>query len=165
MHDDTDHARVALPSPGTGSRDRSMALLTRRRFAGLPEQVQHARSFVALAVDGYTAADDAVLLTSEIASNAVLHTESGNGGFFEVSVYIGASFLRVEISDEGTSLESPVVRLLDLDAEQLPGGRGLAIVELCATRWGQSGDGSSGRVVWFELPCDGPALRRTGTRT
>ncbi|GIH81451.1 ATP-binding protein [Planobispora longispora] len=158
MPDETHRTRVAPAAPG--SRDGAMALLTRRRFAGIPEQVQHARSFVALAVGECAAADDAVLLTSELASNAVLHTDSGNGGFFEVSVYLGASVLRVEISDEGTSLETPVVHLIDLDTEQLPGGRGLAIVELCATRWGQSGDGSSGRVVWFELPCDGPAAAR-----
>ncbi|GAA3448060.1 ATP-binding protein [Planomonospora venezuelensis] len=134
-----------------------LTLLARRRFAGLPEQVRHARSFVALAVGECATTESAVLLTSELAGNAVRHTESGNGGSFEVSVYCAASFLRVEVTDEGTLLGAPRVRLIDLDAEQLPGGRGLAIVELCAARWGQSGD-ASGRIVWFELPYDGRAM-------
>ncbi|MFC4061857.1 ATP-binding protein [Planomonospora corallina] len=128
-------------------------LLMRRRFAGLPEQVGQARRFVALAVGDRAAADQAVLMTSELATNAVQHTRSGAGGFFEVSVYLAGPFLRVEVADGGGPAGTPSARALDPLAEQLPGGRGLAIVELCATRWGQSGD-DSGRVVWFELPQD-----------
>ncbi|MBG0833360.1 ATP-binding protein [Planomonospora sp. ID67723] len=159
MPDDENHTRTTHPRPDRD--DGAPELLARRRFAGLPEQVRHARNFVALAVGECAAAEDAILLTSELAGNAVRHTESGNGGSFEISVYLGDSFLRIEVTDEGTRLRIPRVRLIDLDAEQLPGGRGLAIVELCATRWGQSGD-VSGRIVWFELPCDGRAVAEDG---
>ncbi|MBG0826136.1 ATP-binding protein [Planomonospora sp. ID91781] len=131
-----------------------MTLLMRRRFAGLPDQIRQARRFVALAAAGRAATEQAVLMTSELATNAVQHTRSGADGFFEVSVYLRGAFLRVEVTDGGSAL-APRVRPLDPEAEQLPGGRGLAIVELCATRWGQSGDGGPGRVVWFELPQDG----------
>jgi hypothetical protein len=133
----------------------AVTLLMRRRFAGLPDQIRQARRFVALAAAGRAAAEQAVLMTSELATNAVQHTRSGAGGFFEVGVYLRGPFLRVEVADGGSTLKAPQVRPLDLEAEQLPGGRGLAIVELCATRWGQSGDGGPGRVVWFELPQDG----------
>ncbi|MBG0818583.1 ATP-binding protein [Planomonospora sp. ID82291] len=132
-----------------------MTLVMRRRFAGLPDQIRQARRFVALAAAGRAAAEQAVLMTSELATNAVQHTCSGLGGFFEVSVYLRGPFLRVEVADGGSTLKTPQVRPLDLEAEQLPGGRGLAIVELCATRWGQSDGDGPGRVVWFELPQDG----------
>ncbi|GII06061.1 hypothetical protein Pta02_80690 [Planobispora takensis] len=154
MPDDNDRVLMTRisPDPGAGP----MALLSSRRFAGRPEQVRHARRFVELAVGECSAAEYAVLLTSELASNAVRHTESGNGGSFEVSVYLGDSRLRVEVADEGSARTTPQPRLIDLDEEQVPGGRGMAIVDLCAACWGHSGD-DSGRVVWFELPRDGSA--------
>ncbi|GGL52194.1 ATP-binding protein [Planomonospora parontospora] len=149
---DTAPIAVADPRPDGSC---AMTLLMRRRFAGLPDQIRQARRFVALAAAGRAAAEQAVLMTSELATNAVQHTRSGAGGFFEVSVYLRGPFLRVEVADGGSALQAPRVRPLDPEAEQLPGGRGLAIVELCAARWGQSGDGGPGRVVWFELPQDG----------
>ncbi|GAA3161900.1 hypothetical protein GCM10010466_61110 [Planomonospora alba] len=161
MTDDKHFTRPARPDaapPGSAATprsdgDRAWTLLMRRRFAGLPEQVGQARRFVALAVGDRAAAEQAVLLTSELATNAVQHTGSGADGFFEVSVYLVGGSLRVEVADAGGTAGAPRVRRPDPDAEQLPGGRGLAIVELCAARWGQSGD-ASGRVVWFELPQD-----------
>ena len=52
-------------------------------FHGRPDQVRRARAAVARYLDGCPAADDAVLVVSEIASNSVLHSRSG-GEFFAI---------------------------------------------------------------------------------
>ncbi len=126
-----------------------MAVATRpkmRIFAGSDDQVRHARDFVGRVLEGCPAAADATLLVSEIATNAILHTASGQGGKFTVIVYQAGTRVRVEVADDGSS-GTPHAR---------PGGRagesgmGLNLVELVAQRWGFDG-GPLGRVVWFEL--------------
>jgi anti-sigma regulatory factor (Ser/Thr protein kinase) len=87
-----------------------------------------------------------VLLTSELCANALLHTASGTGGSFEITVYPGSGSLRVEVHDDG-SKATPAVRELDDMAEY---GRGLEIVAVVADRWGQRGN-EYGRSVYFEL--------------
>ncbi len=90
--------------------------------------------------------DEAVLLASELCANALQHTASGNGGAFEVTVYLGQDSLRIEVRDDG-SKTVPVVQTFDQLSED---GRGLEIVALIAHRWGQCGD-EFGRSVFFEL--------------
>lgn len=87
-----------------------------------------------------------MLLTSELCANALQHTASGNGGSFEVTVYLGNDSLRVEVRDDG-SKNVPAVQSFDQLSEE---GRGLEIVALIANRWGQCGD-EFGRSVFFEL--------------
>jgi len=48
-------------------------------FHGRADQVRRVRAAVARYLDGCPAADDAVLVVSEIAANAVLHSQSGGG--------------------------------------------------------------------------------------
>lgn len=118
----------------------------RRRFPGHVDQVASARAFVKQVLADCPALDDAVLLTSELCTNAVQHSESGNGGRFEVTVYCRPGSLRVEVRDEG-SAGTPV----RLSADSWAGnGRGLEIVACLAHRWGQRGD-EYGRCVYFEL--------------
>jgi anti-sigma regulatory factor (Ser/Thr protein kinase) len=117
-----------------------------RIFPGTPDQVAHARRFVGRVLDGNPVADDAALLTSELATNAVVHTASGQGGTFAVAVRQHAAGVRVEVWDAG-AVTAPVVRSPDQERE---GGAGLGLVETIATRWGHLGD-QGGRVVWFEV--------------
>ena len=72
-----------------GQGARLVASPRRRVFPGHPDQVRQARRFVARALDGCPAADDAVLGVSELASNAIQHTRSGKGGRFQVLVWRG----------------------------------------------------------------------------
>jgi hypothetical protein len=58
----------------------------RRVFPGRPDQVAHARRFVGRILTGCPVADDALLCTSELASNAIRHTRTGRNGKFEVVV-------------------------------------------------------------------------------
>ncbi len=117
-----------------------------RVFPGSPGQLGNVREFVARAVDGSPVADDVILLASEVAANAVVHTASGKGGTFTVVVHPLNGMVRVEVHDGGSET-FPDVR----SAEDLAGpGRGLGLVESLATRWGHRGD-RDGRVVWFEV--------------
>jgi len=90
--------------------------------------------------------DEAVLLVSELATNALEHTATGNGGRFQVTVCRADTSLVIGVSDNG-SYKTPQPGLLDAQSEN---GRGLGLVELIADRWGHCG-GRHGRTVWFEL--------------
>jgi len=129
----------AAPSPPADAR---------KRFAGTRDQVAAARGFVvALLGSGSDLEETARLLVSEAATNAVLHSASGeDGGSFEVRCRLARERLRVEVHDAGAP-QSPRRRVHHLDALT---GRGLELVDLLASRWGWSG-GTAGRVLWFEL--------------
>lgn len=118
----------------------------RRVFPGHPREVAQARRFVASLLAGCPFADTAVLLTSEVVTNALAHTVSGDGGTFEVVVWRGARTACVAVVDGGAS-GTPAAGRFDPDAEA---GRGLALVDSLAARWGHEG-GTAGRAVWFLL--------------
>ena len=117
-----------------------------RIFYGSPEEIRNVRAFVGQLVDGCPVADDAVLLGSELATNAVLHSASGAEGTFSVSVLVESGWVRVEVHDLGSTTAPAVHR----SCEPGESGAGLSIVEMIAARWGSHG-GRSGRVVWFEM--------------
>jgi serine/threonine-protein kinase RsbW len=117
-----------------------------RIFDGSPREVRSVRDFVGLLVDGCPVADAVVLLSSELATNAVLHTDSGADGTFCVSVLVESRRVRVEVHDLG-SVTAPTVRRSCQPGES---GAGLGLVDSIADRWGTDGD-PSGRVVWFEM--------------
>src|SRR6476659_697330 len=72
--------------------------------------------------------DDAALMTSELATNAVTHAATP----FTVVVEVADQKLRVDIHD--ASVELPVA---DLAASPMAlGGRGLALVAALSDRWG-----------------------------
>ena len=118
----------------------------RRVFPGAAGQVGRARLFVGDVLDGCPVADDAVLLTSELVTNAITHTASGKGGKVIVTVYRADTRVRVEVQDDGSE-QAPVAHLV---GEARESGFGLELVELIADRWGHCG-GRRSRVVWFTL--------------
>lgn len=134
------------------------AIAVRRRFPGLPNQIRHARRFVARQLGDTPQVSTATLLTSELATNAVTHSASGrDGGKFEVTVSRAVNWARVEVRDLGGA-EQPRAQHRDpYDASE--NGRGLDLVEALAGKWGTDArvDGM-GRLVWFELTWEeGPA--------
>jgi anti-sigma regulatory factor (Ser/Thr protein kinase) len=91
--------------------------------------------------------DEAVLLVSELVTNAVVHTDS--------------EWVRIELSVDESGIRCVVV---DADASTAPtrrhaavGGLGLVIVDALATRSGCD-PAPNGKAVWFELD-----LRRDGS--
>jgi anti-sigma regulatory factor (Ser/Thr protein kinase) len=129
------------------------AVLGSLTIAGHPEQVGAARAFVVrtLSADpGGADADAAALLTSEIVTNAIQHSESGAAGGTVTIVVIGVpGGILVEIIDGG-SAGAPIVKG-DLYAAQ---GHGLFLVHRVAAQWGYHRDSAS-TTVWFHLPADG----------
>ncbi len=129
-------------------------ILARRRFAGLPGQVGVARRWLAKMIDGFASADEALLACSELASNAVMHSDSGRpGGVFTVRLAITGKLVRIEVLDQGgpwtgqrDSADGPDQQ--QKDASQR--GRGLEIVAAITDAWGIAGD-QGGRTAWCEI--------------
>jgi serine/threonine-protein kinase RsbW len=70
-------------------------------FAGHPESVRDVRHAVAAHLAGHPALiDDATLIVSELATNAILHSRSA-GGFFTVRVTVSAGWCWIECTDDG----------------------------------------------------------------
>lgn len=122
------------------------AVTVRRAFPGSADQIAGVRKFVRLVLGPVPVLDEAVLLASELATNAVVHTTSGNGGTFDVAIRRSQSAVRIKVCDAG-SRQVPMPCPQDSLAEE---GRGLGLVNLVADRWGHSGD-QHGRSVFFEL--------------
>ncbi|MGW7218967.1 ATP-binding protein [Streptomyces sp. NPDC054826] len=122
-----------------------------RAFPGLAEQVVQARHFVAALVAEKGPVDDATLVVSELATNAVRHSLSGaEGGWFLVVVGFGDGFVRIEVVDQGGER---VPRLCDVTSQE-EGGRGLLLIAACAKDWGVK-NWPDGRSVWAELAWEG----------
>lgn len=115
---------------------------------GRPEQVAEVRRFVRrLAGDAGPMAETAVLLVSELATNAVLHSASGQpGGSATVLITEIGGGLRVEVADEGSDQSAPIVRGNIYASE----GHGLFLVQSLADQWGYMRD-ETGTTVWFWL--------------
>ncbi|GAA3197784.1 ATP-binding protein [Dactylosporangium siamense] len=88
--------------------------------------------------------DDTELLLCELVTNAVVHA----GGVTAVRLGLDEETLRVTVCDHVTA--PPVTRHAAPDADH---GRGLALVEALATRWGvDRAQPATGKCVWLELP-------------
>lgn len=89
--------------------------------------------------------DDALLLITELVTNAVLH----GGPPILLAIECDDTALRVRVRDG--SPEVPELRAVGLEAE---GGRGMTLVELLTSTWGVApvaDDHGVGKEVWFEL--------------
>jgi anti-sigma regulatory factor (Ser/Thr protein kinase) len=114
-------------------------------FPSVPPSAASARRFVEAALRRWDvepdASDIALLLTSELVTNAYRHAACDA----QVSVVRRPDVVRVEVHDTGGGR----VQRRPLDPER-PDGRGLNIVDALATRWGST-TSESGTLVWFEL--------------
>ncbi|MBR7824938.1 ATP-binding protein [Actinospica sp. MGRD01-02] len=111
------------------------------------------------------AAERALLLGSELVTNAVLATSRllGRhwGRFIVVRASVTASELRVEVLDH--SPDMPVVQQSDADSES---GRGLILVSELADEWGCRPEPArylahDGKAVWFALKLRQPPRPRS----
>ncbi|GGO60646.1 ATP-binding protein [Nonomuraea cavernae] len=124
----------------------------RRTFPGTRNQIRQARRFAASYLTGHHEADTVQLIVSELATNALRHTHSGQaGGHFHLTLYMGSQLLLLAVTDEGGPL-TPHIQHTGTDQ---PNGRGLHLVAELTTRWGVYGD-HHGRTVWALLPLTPP---------
>jgi serine/threonine-protein kinase RsbW len=72
-------------------------------FPGTADQVRQARNFVRAAFADHAAQHDAVLVASELAANAIMHSASGHAdGLFLVHLTeINADYVGVIVTDQG----------------------------------------------------------------
>jgi anti-sigma regulatory factor (Ser/Thr protein kinase) len=88
--------------------------------------------------------EDALLLASEVVTNAVLH------GTPPITLQVALLELppgaRVSVTDSRE--EPPAVRVNDRAADA---GRGMAVVDALATRWGVERLPEGGKTIWFEV--------------
>jgi serine/threonine-protein kinase RsbW len=120
-----------------------------RSFPGRAEQVAEARLFTASVLTGRPEAETAVLVVSELATNALRHTASGEpGGTFRLSITISPDGVTVMVSDHGPS-GTPAIRRASGD--ELPvSGHGLVLVAMLAKEWGAIPTAHGWRV-WADL--------------
>ena len=163
-----------------------------RTLSGVPASVSEARRFVAGLLAGCPAREVLVTCVSELCTNAVTHTASGQGGAFTVEVDLPRDGVaRIAVTDDGgpslpavgaldpaaldPALLDPAaagLAVLDLMAE---GGRGLALVAASTSRWGYA-EAGPGLTAWAEAcwpvavpapggpPTEKPAPRHRGPR-
>lgn len=118
-------------------------------FAGEVASVPSARDFVRRTLAAWDVApdDEALLVVTELAGNAVVHA----GSAYDVRLSLSAAgVLRVEVADRGDGTPEP--QPFSATREH---GRGVVLVSALATSWGIETDGrpggGGGKVTWAEL--------------
>ncbi|MBO0806356.1 MAG: ATP-binding protein [Nocardiopsaceae bacterium] len=144
--------RPAGRPPTHGPARRRSAVLGSLVIPGSPEHAASARAFIArtLSRQPRIDSDAATLLTSEVVTNAIQHTRSGDGGEITVVVIGLPGGVLIEVTDQG-SPGAPVVKGNLYAAE----GHGLYLVQQLADRWGYL-RGPEGTTVWFSLADETP---------
>ncbi|MFJ6483647.1 MULTISPECIES: ATP-binding protein [unclassified Streptomyces] len=136
--------------PETGDRrPAGLSVAGQRRrlaLAGVRGPVAKGRDFTRQALldwgwGGTETSEDALLLVSELLTNASLHA----GGCIELALSAG-EVLRIEVFD-GTTTPP---RRHPSPQRALPGGHGLYIVERVSDRWGTHTH-AEGKAVWAEI--------------
>ncbi|MEU7517817.1 SpoIIE family protein phosphatase [Streptomyces sp. NPDC042898] len=151
-----------MAEPGVETRTRSAVITARATasFEPVGRSVAAARAFVRDTLQGWghsELVDDAVVLTSELVTNAVIHA----GTSAEVLCLRTEDSIRVEVADRYPEREIPVQSGRTLGSPDRENGRGLLLCAALAHRWGV--DYSPTRKhVWFHL--DLPQ-RPVGTRS
>lgn len=136
-------------------RERPLSQVRRLRLVGAGGTVSRARDFTrkalqdwgwlpAVNADQRAAAEDVLLVVSELVTNACLHA----GGPEELRIGSGPKLLRLEVVDAGTG--APSTRTPHRPGR--PGGHGMFIVQRLCMDWGvvRNADGV-GKTVWAEL--------------
>lgn len=146
-------ARTAEPA-ALGVRTAGMVLLP---WAPASVAVARQRLAADLSAAGIfdAAVRDAVLVVSELLSNAIRHARPLPGANVQVAWALGNGAVEVAVSDGGATT-SPARAHASVSAL---GGRGLDIVEYLARRWGVRSD-DSGQTVWAILSAPQPGGSR-----
>jgi anti-sigma regulatory factor (Ser/Thr protein kinase) len=115
------------------------------RMTARPASVAAARSQVRALIDAWDVPVDpsvAVLLTSELVTNALRHE---TGGTITLTITCVCGQLRIDVHDSSRRVPMPVNTPVDAEA-----GRGLLLVSRLATDWGFHPT-PSGKAVYFTL--------------
>ncbi|MGH4034809.1 SpoIIE family protein phosphatase [Actinomycetota bacterium Odt1-20B] len=137
---------------GVDTRTRSAVITARAAatFDPVGRSVATARSFVRDTLQGWgfsDVVDDAVVLTSELVTNAVVHA----GTAADVLCLRSEDAVRIEVSDRYPEREIPLQQSsVNMGSPDREGGRGLQLCAALATRWGVDYTPTH-KQVWFQL--------------
>jgi anti-anti-sigma factor len=119
-------------------------------LAPIPTAAAAARAFVRevlgywqLALPDNTLVDRAVLLASELVTNAVIHARTE----LRLRVELRGELLHLAVRDDNPRM----LRLITIPDPEAEGGRGLWLVEQLARAWGVNRHPDGGKVVWCTL--------------
>ncbi|MEI7030235.1 ATP-binding protein [Streptomyces pratensis] len=115
-----------------------------------PESVAGARRLTRARLDAWKLTGDAheaaVLIVSELVTNAIVHTASAR---VVCELRCLGRQLRIAVQDQGHQPDGPRLRRTADDEH----GRGLLLVDALSDSWGSHDAGyTSGRIVWAEVP-------------
>ncbi|MBO7934932.1 MULTISPECIES: SpoIIE family protein phosphatase [Streptomyces] len=139
-------------SPHVDNRPRSSVITARAAasFEPVGRSVATARAFVRDTLQGWGFADivdDAVVLTSELVTNAVVHA----GTHADVLCLRSEDGVRIEVGDRYPEREIPLQGSpATMGSPDREGGRGLQLCAAIATRWGVEYTPTH-KQVWFQL--------------
>src|ERR1700742_1218766 len=96
-------------------------------------------------------ADVAILLTSELVTNAVTHGTPTAGTFVLLTIACDTACLRVDVHDGSGDLPVLATGLIDESLAEAETGRGLLLVTSLSAEWGFYRT-PAGKAVYFTLP-------------
>ena len=134
-----------LEAPQTGSDEAQELARADIQLPGTLASGRQARNFLKERLCGWSlerVLDTAMLLTTELVTNAVIHARSA----VDIRVRVTTDRLRIEVADTG-----PGALMLRRVTTQDVAGRGLMLLDALSSAWGTSAD-ERGKLVWFELP-------------
>ncbi|MFR0356834.1 SpoIIE family protein phosphatase [Streptomyces sediminimaris] len=146
------HEPVGRPALPVDNRTRSSVITARAAasFEPVGRSVATARSFVRDTLQGWGFADivdDAVVLTSELVTNAVVHA----GTSADVLCLRSDDGVRIEVADRYPEREIPLQGSpVNMGSPDREGGRGLQLCAALAGRWGVEYTPTH-KQVWFQL--------------
>ncbi|MDF3292799.1 ATP-binding protein [Streptomyces silvisoli] len=122
----------------------------RRTFPGRPEELRNVRQWTRHILSGSPRVEDAALVVTELGSNALLHTASGDEpGTFRVSLATSGGGITVSVADLGAAKNEPSVQD---PAEEDPHGRGLGLVVALAQHVDIDGDEHGRTITAYLMP-------------
>ncbi|OLT24898.1 hypothetical protein BJF83_23655 [Nocardiopsis sp. CNR-923] len=119
------------------------------RFPGTPTSISESRAWAIETAEewGIDDTDDLALIVSELTTNAIKHSLSGQtDGRFTIRLYLCPDRVRVVVRDGGPRGQRTPTRRTALSTAET--GRGLALVEAFAIGWGALRFGTG---VWAEV--------------
>lgn len=116
---------------------------------GTPQSASAARQIARqLLGDDHPATEITMLLVSELVTNSVMHSRSGEpGGRVTVVLCSGPAGILIQVSDDGGPTEP---RIAPISADGAEHGYGLLLVDVLAERWG-SICSPEGRITWCRV--------------
>jgi anti-sigma regulatory factor (Ser/Thr protein kinase) len=149
------------PSASTRRPGRSDSLSHVLSMPAVPRAVGEARRWVRDTLARWELdelAESAVEITSELATNAIMHAKGGSS--VVVLLMFAAGTLRLEVRDRDPANLPKPWNPTPADVD----GRGLMIVDALSGRWGVRVT-STGKSVWSELDIANPVSTACGDRT